>query len=150
MKKKGIEVSGGLRTSEEQIESSLNKECFEANPASWESKIENFPKYIKRQNLTRLIALYEIFKKVIDVKGSVVECGVNQGFGIMTWAKLSAILEPTNLTRRIYGFDTFEGFPEVSEQDVSPNSEHIKVGDLAADTFSELENSLKYMIVQDF
>ena len=75
----------------------------------------------------------------LDIKGSVVECGVNQGFGVMTWAKLSAILEPTNLTRRIYGFDTFDGFPEVSDQDLSMNSKHIKPGDLAADTFSELE-----------
>ena len=31
----------------------------------------------------------------------------------MTWAKLSAVLEPNNLTRRIYGFDSFEGFPDV-------------------------------------
>jgi hypothetical protein len=31
----------------------------------------------------------------------------------MAWAKLSAMLEPENLTRRIYGFDTFEGFPSV-------------------------------------
>ena len=39
----------------------------------------------------------------------------------MTWAKLSAILEPVNLTRRIYGFDTFAGFPSLSEKDqVSP------------------------------
>ena len=96
-------------------------------------------KYIKRQNLTRLISLYEIFKMTLDIKGSVVECGVNQGFGVMTWAKLSAILEPTNLTRRIYGYDTFDGFPEVSDQDLSLNSKHIKPGDLAADTFSELE-----------
>ena len=139
MRKKNVAVSGGLRTKDEQIEASLNKECFDKNPESWEVKIENFPKYIKRQNLTRLISLYEIFKMTLDIKGSVVECGVNQGFGVMTWAKLSAILEPTNLTRRIYGFDTFDGFPEVSDQDLSMNSKHIKPGDLAADTFSELE-----------
>ena len=139
MKKKDIAVSGGLRTSDEQIEASLNKECFDSNPSSWEDKMQNFPKYIRRQNLTRLIALYEIFKLSLDVKGSIVECGVNQGFGVMTWAKLSAILEPTNLTRRIYGFDTFEGFPGVSDQDLSPSSGHVKAGDLAADTLSELE-----------
>lgn len=137
--KKNIAVSGGLRTDKESIEASLNKECFDKNPLSWESKMENFPKYVKRQNLTRFIALYEIFKMVLDIKGSVVECGVNQGYGVMTWAKLSAILEPTNLTRRIYGFDTFDGFPDVTEQDLSPNSDHIKVGDLAADTLVELE-----------
>ena len=50
-------------------------------------------------------------KLVLDVKGSVVECGVNSGFGFMSWLKFSSILEPVNLTRRIYGFDTFDGFP---------------------------------------
>ena len=38
----------------------------------------------------------------------------------MAWAKLSAILEPENLTRRIYGFDTFSGFPSLSQQDQTP------------------------------
>ena len=39
----------------------------------------------------------------------------------MTWAKLSAVLEPNNLTRRIYGFDTFEGFRSVSDKDQTRN-----------------------------
>jgi hypothetical protein len=56
----------------------------------------------------------------------------------MTWAKLSAILEPVNLTRRIYGFDTFQGFPTVSEKDRSDASRHVKAGDLFADSHDEL------------
>jgi hypothetical protein len=131
-------VSGGFRTGPEQMEGNRNKAMFDANPMPWESKLENFPKYVRRQNLTRFLALYEIFKKVIEVKGSIVECGVNHGFGIMTWAKLSAIMEPVNLTRRIYGFDTFGGFPELSDQDRSAASEHVKPGDLAADSYDEI------------
>ena len=137
-KKTTIEVSGGLRTPAEAEEASKNKACFDANPGPWESKMENFPKYVRRQNLTRFMALYEIFKRVLNVKGSIVECGVHQGFGIMTWAKLSAILEPTNLTRRIYGFDTFEGFPSLAEQDRSTFSEHVKTGELAAGSYDEI------------
>lgn len=133
-----VKVSGGLRTDAEGAEAGLNHEWFDKNPGSWESKMENFPKYVRRQNLTRFLVLYEIFKKVLDVKGSIVECGVNQGFGIMSWAKFSAILEPVNLTRRIYGFDTFEGFPSVSEQDKSKASDHVQQGDLAADALEEL------------
>ena len=111
MTSSGIAVSGGLRTEAEQQEAPRNRALFEANPSSWETKMENFPKYVRRQNLTRFLALHEIFKLVLPVKGSIVECGVNHGFGIMSWAKFSAIHEPVNLTRRIYGFDTFEGFP---------------------------------------
>lgn len=134
----GISVSGGLRTSAEREEGSRNKALFEANPSSWETKLENFPKYVRRQNLTRFLALYELFKRQLPIKGSVIECGVNHGFGTMSWAKFSAILEPVNLSRRIYGFDTFEGFPGVSEQDRSAASQHVKVGDLAADVYEEL------------
>ena len=113
------------------------------NPNSWESKLENFPKYAKRQNLTRFLALYEIFKRVLTVKGSVVECGVNHGFGLMSWAKLSAILEPVNLTRRIYGFDTFEGFPSLDARDMAPAARNVKVGDLFADSHDELQELIR-------
>lgn len=134
-----VAVSGGLRTNAEQMEAPRNKGLFEANPSPWETKLENFPKYVRRQNLTRFLALYEIFKMTEAVKGSIIECGVNHGFGIMSWAKFSAILEPVNLTRRIYGFDTFEGFPGVSEKDRSASSQHVKKGDLAADVYEELQ-----------
>jgi hypothetical protein len=136
---KNISVSGGLRTGPEALEGPRNVEVFNKSPIGIEKKLENFPKFVRRQNLTRFLALYEIFKLALPVKGSIVECGVNHGFGTMTWAKLSAILEPVNLTRRIYGFDTFEGFPDVNEKDRSDFSQHVKVGDLAADVLEELE-----------
>ena len=78
-----------------------------------EIKLENFPKYVRRQHLKRFLAMYEIFKLVLPVKGSVVGVRVFKGFGVMSWAKLSKMLEPENLTRRIYGFDTFAGFPSL-------------------------------------
>ena len=40
---------------------------------SVETKLENFPKYVRRQKLKRFLALYEIFKMVLPVKGSIVE-----------------------------------------------------------------------------
>ncbi len=134
-----VPVSGGLRTSAEQEEGKRNESCFKRNPETWEKKMENFPKYVRRQNLTRFLSLYEIFKKIRNVKGSVVECGVYQGFGTMTWAKLSAVLEPVNLTRRIYGFDTFEGFPTLSDKDRSATSNHVQEGDLFANSYDEIK-----------
>ena len=60
----------------------------------------------------------------------------------MAWAQMSAILEPVNLTRRIYGFDTFEGFPSLSECDRTEHSE-IKSGSLGANSFDELNELIK-------
>lgn len=134
-----IAVEGGLRTAVEQEEAARNRQCFERNPEPWEKKIENFPKYVRRQNITRFLALYEIFKRVLPVKGSIVECGVFRGFGLMSWSKFSAIMEPVNLTRRIYGFDSFSGFPNVSELDRAKDSLHVKQGDLYADSHDELQ-----------
>jgi hypothetical protein len=107
-----------------------------------EIKLENFPKYVRRQHLKRFLALYEIFKLTLPVKGSIVECGVFKGFGVMTWAKLSAMLEPENLTRRIYGFDTFAGFPHVSDRDDNSVNKH-EHGALYADSFEELAELIK-------
>lgn len=111
---------------------------FERCDDPLEIRLENFPKYARRQYLKRFLALYELFKLALPVKGSIVECGVFRGFGVMSWGKLSSILEPENLTRRIYGFDSFAGFPEVAEQDKSRFTRSNR-GDLSSRSYEELQ-----------
>jgi hypothetical protein len=60
----------------------------------------------------------------------------------VSWAKLSTILEPENLTRRIYGFDTFEGFPSVSPRDQS-EFQQSREGELKANSFDELNELIQ-------
>jgi hypothetical protein len=134
----GRQLSGGFRTGAEQREGQLNAECFEQNPGAIESKLDNFPKYVRRQPLTRFLALYEIFKLAMSVKGSIIECGVYEGFGLMSWTRLSAILEPVNFSRRVYGFDTFSGFPHVGAKDKTKMSRAVKKGGLRANSHDEL------------
>jgi hypothetical protein len=136
-------VEGGFRTETERMVGARQQACFDRNPDPWEKKIEAFPKYVKRQNLTRFLAQYEIFKRILPVKGSIVECGVFRGGGLMAWAKLSAILEPVNLTRRIYGFDSFQGFPSVSAQDKTGLGALVKEGDLYSNSYDELQELIK-------
>jgi hypothetical protein len=102
-----------------------------------EAKLENFPKYVRRQHLKRFLAMYEIFKMVLPIKGSVVDCGVFRGFSLMSWAKLSSILEPENLTRRVYGFDSFDGFPTVCDKDLSSAGAAQK-GEFKTSSYTEL------------
>lgn len=136
--KKDVKLEGGFRTSAEEQVGSRTRECFMQNPDPWEKKMENFTKYVRRQNLTRFLAQYEIFKRILGVKGSIVECGVFRGGGLSAWMKLSAILEPVNLTRRIYGFDTFAGFPSVSETDGQGLGANVKQGNLYSNSYEEL------------
>jgi hypothetical protein len=112
-------------TSREKLEA-----YFENGPGSATEKLENFAKYVPRQNLARFLARYEIFKLIKNIQGSIVECGVLFGGGLMSFAKLSTILEPYNFQRRIIGFDTFTGFPGIDAQDLRGKPErksaHLK------------------------
>lgn len=136
------EPSAPYRTSAERETISALANCFNSSDQPLEVRLDNFPKYIRRQRVTRYLALYELFKQVLNIKGSIIECGVNQGFGLMSWANFSAVLEPNNLTRRIYGFDTFGGFVNPSSNDANARYSP-KAGDLAADSFEELQELIK-------
>ena len=111
------------------------------SPGTFTEKMENFSKYVPRQNLARFLARYEIFKQVIDVQGSIVECGVLFGGGLMSFANLSVILEPYNFQRRIVGFDTFSGFPDIASEDIKGaperKSAHLQIGGFDAPTAYE-------------
>ncbi|GAB5380741.1 MAG: hypothetical protein Alis3KO_21280 [Aliiglaciecola sp.] len=106
--------------------------AFEASPLPTEQKLNGFEKYVRRQQLSRFIARYEMFKLNLEVKGSVVECGVFEGAGVMAWAKLSAMLEPYALDRHIIGFDSFNGFPSIDEKDTEQarNNPELKTSGL--------------------
>lgn len=113
-------------------------DIFNNNPESVEIKLENFPKYVRRQHLKRFLTLYEIYKRILPVKGSIVELGVFRGFSLSSWIKLSAILEPENLIRKVYGFDTFEGFPSLHQKDKTNEYEH-EVGHFYTNVYDELK-----------
>ncbi|NHN33870.1 class I SAM-dependent methyltransferase [Paenibacillus sp. S3N08] len=80
--------------------------------------------FMRRQELSYILANYEIFKQIQDVKGSIFYFGVYYGEGFMTYANLCAALEPFNHSRQIIGFDTFDGYPEVTANDVNPQLEY--------------------------
>jgi hypothetical protein len=105
--------------------------AFDKSPLTTLQKLVGFEKYVRRQQLSRFIVRYELFKLNMNVKGSIVECGVFQGAGVLAWAKLSAMLEPYALDRRIFGFDSFSGFPEIDSKDTDnalDNPELKKMG----------------------
>ena len=106
------------------------------------TKLDEFPTYVRRQRITRLLSLYDLFREVVDVKGSIIDCGVFRGFSLSAFAHFSAILEPANLTRRIYGFDTFVGFPSVGPKDLGIHSA-ARAGQFSTDIFEHLTSLLR-------
>lgn len=104
----------------------------------------DFPVFSSRQQITYLLERYEIFKKIISIPGSIIELGVAGGFGLMSFAHFCSIFEPTHYVRKIYGFDTFDGFPSIGVKDVGSNAEHMKIGGLKYDSYDYLQQIIKY------
>ena len=72
-----------------------------------------------RRNIGHFLYQQRLFNLIYDLDGDIVECGVGHGKSMLSWAYLS-INEGSN--RKIWGFDSFEGFPEPVEQDKSPRN----------------------------
>ena len=68
-----------------------------------------YDQFLKETNVGRLqkiLARYELFKKIIKVPGDICECGVFKGSGIFTWVKLMKLFKPNN-NFNVVGFDLF-------------------------------------------
>lgn len=62
-----------------------------------------------------------LFEMIINVPGDVVECGIGEG---NTFAMLAYLIgsEGSNPPRILWGFDSFEGWPEPTPYDASPRN----------------------------
>lgn len=65
---------------------------------------------------SKAIALTKLYEASMHVCGDVIELGVGGGDSLMWWIQASHALD-SNPARHFYGFDTFKGFPSVSEHD---------------------------------
>jgi len=102
--------------------------------------LESFPVYIRRVNMTRFLAHYELYKRVKDLPGNIVDCGVYRGVSLLEWAKFLEIFHGGDRTRRVIGFDNFAGFTSLSEKD-GPDYAHankVEGGWNAAPFYEEL------------
>ena len=138
------------RSEKEQNYAALMEQCIANSPYSNLDRLRNFSLYAPRQDLTNFLVRYEIFKRVLEIQGSIIECGVLRGGGLMAWAQFSAIFEPTNHQRRIVGFDTFSGFPKLSRQDQSSESTQARRGGLAVDSFDHLQQCIELFDMNRF
>jgi hypothetical protein len=117
---------------------------FGASTIPLADRIDAFPRFASRRALAKFLARSEIFRRILGVNGSIVECGVLHGAGLFTFAHLSAIHEPYNHTRRIIGFDTFAGVASLDAADTATgSSSHFRDGALAGSTQAELQDAIR-------
>ena len=127
-----------LRHEPERRQRETLERLFQATPLAPFEMFRAFPVFTPRVNLARFLAHYELFKQVVDVPGAIVDIGVYRGASSFTWAKLCEIFCPTDVGKRVYGFDTFEGFPALSPADgADVAAQDVRQGGYAAGATAE-------------
>lgn len=76
--------------------------------------LDNLGLFMRRQHLSRVLLLNELYKKIIHIHGVIMEFGVFFGQNLSLFSSLRGIYEPYNYNRKIIGFDTFEGFAKIN------------------------------------
>lgn len=128
--------SGGGSTRIEPHESSREREArlelaalLARSPIPAEELVDNLALYLGRRQLADVLAFDALYRQVLGTAGVIMEFGTRWGRHLGLLTALRAQYEPYNVHRRILGFDTFAGFPDVSDAD--RGSRHARVGGLA-------------------
>src|SRR3989344_6659613 len=92
-------------------------EHFKNCPIPDDQLMSNLGLFLNSKNLSRILFMDHIFKQIVDVPGAIFEFGTRWGQNIALFSALRGIYDPFNRHKKIVGFDTFTGFPEVSPED---------------------------------
>ena len=103
----------------EKKERSEFVQLFKDCPIPEDQILNNIGLFTRRQVLSRILMLNDIYKKILNIQGIICEFGVHWGQSLALFESLRGMYEPYNYSRKIVGFDTFEGFPEIHEKDGS-------------------------------
>ena len=86
-------------------------------PHSVKHILGHWPVYTERILMVRFLAHWELYKKVMDLPGSILEMGVSRGVSFFSFYKFLEITHPSDTGRRVYGIDSFEGLTDFSDKD---------------------------------
>lgn len=118
----------------------------------------------KPYDIAKVITRYKLYEMTKNIPGDIAECGVYKGSGLIALANIFKLLDPLCLNKSIYGFDTFEGFASVSEEDQVKGHDPIENGMLNTasvdrassnaqhgyDVMREIVNRNSYYAAKDF
>lgn len=93
------------------------EKLFESCPIPINERLANLGIFTKRQDFTKQLFLNDIYTQIKNVHGVIMEFGVRWGQNLVTLNNLRGIHEPFNYSRKIIGFDTFEGFDSIDQKD---------------------------------
>jgi len=137
----------GIKVYESDHEKQIRNEIvghFKNCPIPDDQLMSNLGLFLNSKDLSRILFMDYIFKQIIDIPGAIFEFGTRWGQNLALFSSLRGIYDPFNRHRKIVGFDTFKGFPEISPKD--GNSEMMQKGNLALtkDYFEYLSKIMDY------
>jgi len=124
MKNKKIVVKVGSTKKEIEDKKKLLN-LLKESPITNNELLYNLGLYIPRQAMTRILTMNELYKKIINLNGNIIEFGVRWGQNLSLFTIFKGIYEPYNYNRKIIGFDTFNGFVNVDNL----NDKDVEDGD---------------------
>ena len=112
-------TTGNLNYASPTENASRNNLCklLKDSPIPDEGLLSNLGLFLNSKNLSRILFMDFLYREAVDVQGVVMDFGARWGQNMALFAALRAIYEPYNRHKKIIGFDTFSGFPNVSKID---------------------------------
>lgn len=134
----------GIKTYHSSDEQSGRDQLFQLlkdSPIPDDQLLSNLGLFLESKNLARILFFDFLFRQIVDVQGVVMEFGTRWGQNLGLFSALRGIYDPFNRQRKIIGFDTFQGFPNISPEDgdsdmMEPNN--LSVGEGYVDYLSDI------------
>ncbi len=92
-------------------------ELYKKSPIPSNELLVNFPLYMRSSAVAKLLYINELYQLIVNTPGVIMEFGVWWGANLAIFESLRAVYEPYNYTRKVIGFDTFEGYSSIAKQD---------------------------------
>lgn len=116
-----------VRGSQEEVSARKQiLELFQQRPLPEDELLVNLGLYLRATQVAKVLYLDELYQRIEPLPGNIFEFGVWWGANLALFQSLRSVREPYNWTRKIVGFDTFEGYPQPSKED--GNSKHAAIG----------------------
>lgn len=98
--------------SEEEIQAYKNLvKLFRQCPIADDEILKDLPLFLSRSSLGHILFIDSVYRQILNIPGCIMEFGVRWGRNLSLFTSLRNLYEPYNVSRKIIGFDTFEGFP---------------------------------------
>ena len=94
----------------EKLRKNYMEKCNYQNEKNWVSSVA----CMNRISLSKILFYKEIIDKITHIPGCILELGIQWGATTSLLYNLTSIQEPFNFRRKVIGFDTFQGFPSSS------------------------------------